>query len=189
MPPAAQPIDAPLDSAPLRDLVLRNWRGADVRLGDLWSEHAVLLAFMRHYGCTFCRDQAVGLSGVASDLERAGAPLTLIGQGTPGNAAAFRERFGLDVDLLADTDRLAYRAVGARRVGAGKLIGPRMLARGAARMLRSGVVQGRTVGHPAQLGGLLLVRPSGEVAWSHLSGDASDYPPAEEVLERVAGAV
>lgn len=180
---------APSNAAVLGPLVVRDWRGRDVRLGDLWSERPALLAFMRQYGCIFCRDQAVGLQAVALDLERAGAPLTLIGQGTPGNAAAFREQFALSVEVLADTDRLAYRAVRARRVGVGKLLGPSMVARGLARALRSGVRQGRTVGHPAQLGGLLLVRPGGAVAWSHLSGDASDYPPAREVLAQVAAAL
>lgn len=180
------PTDAPpIESAPLADLVLRDWRGADVRLGDLWFDRAALLVFLRHYGCAFCRDQAVGLHAVARDLERVGAPLTLIGQGTPGNAAAFREQFSLTVDVLVDTDRLAYRAAGARRGSLSQLLGPRVLARGVSRALRSGVAQGRTVGHPAQLGGLLLIRPGGEVAWSHLSGDASDYPPAAVVLERV----
>ena len=122
------------------------------------------------------------------DRERfaeAGAPLILIGQGTPGNAAAFRRDFDLDIDLLADTDRLAYKAAGTKVGGFRELVGPTMVVRGLGRALRSKVVQGKTVGHPAQLGGLMLVTPGGEVPWAHLSTDASDYPPSDEVVEAI----
>ena len=54
----------------------------------------------------------------------------------------------------------------------------------------TGVVQGRTIGHAAQLGGVLVIRPGGTVAWSHMSEDASDNARPEEILaalERAAG--
>lgn len=34
----------------LAGLVLQDWRGNDVRLGDLWRERPALLVFLRHYG-------------------------------------------------------------------------------------------------------------------------------------------
>ena len=115
----------------------------------------------------------------------AGAPLTVIGQGTPANAAWFRREFDLDIDLLVDTDRLAYKAAGTKVATVGELVGPKMLARGLNRARSSGVIQGRIVGHPAQLGGLMLVLPDGSAPWTHLSDDASDYPPNPEVIEAV----
>jgi len=119
----------------------------------------------------------------------AGAPLAVIGQGTPANAAWFREQFELEIDLLVDTDRLAYKAAGTKVATAGELVGPRIVAQGVRRSLKSGVRQGKTVGHPAQLGGLMLVTPGGEVPWVHLSNDAGDYPPNEEVIEAVRAAL
>ncbi len=91
----------------------------------------------------------------------AGALLAVIGQGTPANAAWFRREFELDIDLLVDTDRRAYEAAGTKVATVGELVGPRMLARGLKRALGSGVIQGKIVGHPAQLGGLMLVTPGG----------------------------
>ena len=119
----------------------------------------------------------------------AGAPLVVIGQGTPANAAWFREQYELELDLLVDTDRRAYKAAGTKMGSLSELVGPAVVARGVKRALSSGVVQGKTVGHPAQLGGLMLVVPGSEVPWAHLSGDASDYPPNDEVLEAVRGAL
>ena len=34
----------------LADLVLHDADGKDVRLGDLWSDRPVVLAWLRHYG-------------------------------------------------------------------------------------------------------------------------------------------
>lgn len=119
----------------------------------------------------------------------AGAPLFVVGQGTPGNAAAFRSEFGLDLDLLADTDRRAYKAAGTKVATLGELIGPKMILRGFRRGRESGTRQGKVVGHPAQLGGLMLVTPGGDVPWAHLSDDASDYPPNGEVLDAIRSAL
>lgn len=115
----------------------------------------------------------------------AGAPLTVIGQGTPANAAWFRQEFELEIDLLVDTDRRAYKAAGAKVATVGELVAPKIVTRGLRRSRDSGVRQGKMLGHPAQLGGLMLVTPGGEVPWLHLSDDASDYPPNEEATEAV----
>ena len=94
----------------------------------------------------------------------AGAPLCVIGQGTPVNAARFLRDYDLELDLLVDTDRLAYKAAGTKVGTLRELVGPTMVARGLRRSRESGVFQGKIVGHPAQLGGLMLVTPGGEVA-------------------------
>ena len=34
----------------LADVIVRDLRGNDVRVGDLWSREPALLVFLRHYG-------------------------------------------------------------------------------------------------------------------------------------------
>jgi hypothetical protein len=65
----------------------------------------------------------------------------------------------------------------------GELVGPRVVAKGLLHAARERKVQGMTVGHPAQLGGVLVVDTDGAVVWSHLADDAGDNPPNERVLE------
>ncbi len=119
------------------------------------------------------------------DFEAAGASLTLIGQATPRHAAHFRRRQDVDLTVLADDDRRSYKAAGAKVATLAELLGPKVVAKGAATSARTGVVQGRTVGHPAQLGGAMVIVPGGEVAWSHMSQDASDNAEPEEILTAV----
>ena len=115
-------------------------------------------------------------------LEESGAHLVLIGQATPRHAAHFRRRQGIDLPVLADEKRESYRAAGAKIATLGELLGPKVAAKGLVSSLRSRQPQGRTIGHPAQLGGAMIVRPDGSIAWSHMSEDASDNASPDEIL-------
>ena len=118
------------------------------------------------------------------EFEEAGARLAVIGQGTPRHAEHFIEEYGLDgMQVLVDPDRKTYKVAGAKIATVDELWHPRIVARGAKLTATDRLVQGRTQGHGAQLGGVLVVARDGGVVWAHLSEDASDDPPTEEVLE------
>ncbi len=115
-------------------------------------------------------------------FEDANVSLTLIGQATTRQAAHFRRRQGIELPVLADEDRVSYKAAGAKVATLGELLGPKVIAKGVATTARTRVVQGRTVGHPAQLGGAMVIEPSSAVVWSHMSSDASDNAEPDEIL-------
>jgi hypothetical protein len=126
----------------------------------------------------------VQLHRAQHEFEAAGARLVVVGQGTPAHAADFRRRQKVgDLLLLVDTDREAYRLAGTRRASLAELLGPKVALKGLKTTLR-GHPQGPTFGggDPAQLGGVLVVAPDGSIPWGHLSEDASDNPPVEDVL-------
>ena len=119
------------------------------------------------------------------EFEAAGVRVVLIGQATPKHAAHFRRRFELELPVLADKDRESYRAAGAKVATMGELLGAKSVSKGVGHAVRSrgAVRQGRVIGHPAQLGGAMIVTPDGRVPWSHMSDDASDNAANEELLE------
>ena len=123
------------------------------------------------------------------EFENAGATLTLIGQATPRHAAQFRRRQGIQLPMLADEERVSYEAAGAKVAGITDLFGPKVIAKGAVTGVRNKSIQTRTIGNTAQLGGVLVVRPDGTVAWSHMSTDAGDNASPEEILEAINAAV
>jgi peroxiredoxin len=118
-------------------------------------------------------------------LEEAGGRVVLIGQATPRHAAQFRRRQGIQLPVLADEDRVSYRAAGAKVGGVMDLFNPKVVAKGALTGLREKTVQGRTVGDPAQLGGALVIRPDGQIVWSHMSADAGDNASPEEIAAAI----
>jgi peroxiredoxin len=136
----------------------------------------------------FCRAHAVQLHRARHKFETAGARLVLIGQLTPRHAAHFRRREQIDLPVLADSRRETYQAAGAKVATMGELLGPKVMAKGAAATAKHRVVQGRTIGHPAQLGGAMVIAPGGEVVWSHMSDDASDNATPGEILDAVRSA-
>ena len=117
-----------------------------------------------------------------SKFEAAGVRLVVIGQGRPDDARKFMETLSVDLPIVVSEDRAAYRAAGTKVGTMGELLGPKSVLRGIRRSASDRVVQGRIVGHAAQLGGVLIVKPDGSIPYSHLSDDASDFPPNEEVL-------
>jgi AhpC/TSA antioxidant enzyme len=132
----------------------------------------------------------VQLHRAREEFEAAGVPLVLIGQATPRHAAQFRRKLGIELPVLADKDRSSYKAMGFKIGSFTDLMGPKSVGVGLARAVRSGgrVRQGRTIGHPAQLGGSLVVEPGGEIAFSHRSEDASDNASPRELLEAARAA-
>jgi prostamide/prostaglandin F2alpha synthase len=117
-------------------------------------------------------------------FERAGVSLAVIGQGTPAHAQDFLQQNKVDgLRVLVDPARDSYTAAGTKIATFGELLGPRVVAKGTASSIRTGLFQTKTKGHPAQLGGVLIVRPDGNVPYAHLADDASDNPPNDEVLD------
>jgi prostamide/prostaglandin F2alpha synthase len=131
----------------------------------------------------------VQLHRAREEFDVAGANLVLIGQATPRDAARFRQKMKIELPVLADEDRVSYKAIGAKKGSIGELVGPRMLAKGVAASARNRVVQGLTVGSTTQLGAAMVIAPGGHVTWSHLAADASDNASPEQLLAAVREAV
>ena len=121
-------------------------------------------------------------------FEAAGVNLVLIGQLTPRHAAHFRRRQEIELPLLADKDRVSYKAAGAKLATFNELLGPKVVAKGLLTARQTGQRQGKTLGHPAQLGGAMVIAPGGDVAWSHMAQDAGDNASPVEILAAVPSA-
>jgi hypothetical protein len=115
------------------------------------------------------------------EIRQRGAGLAIIGNGAPRFARAFREHLGLEVPLYTDPSLVTYRALAFRRGLVRTLLNIRTWAH-AARALAGGFFQGRTRGAPFQLGGVVVVRPDGAVAYRYASAEAGDHPPIADVL-------
>jgi AhpC/TSA antioxidant enzyme len=132
----------------------------------------------------------VQLHRAREEFEAAGVPLVLIGQASPKQAERFRHRLGIELPVLVDANRETYAAAGAKVATFSELLGPRSVSVGLRRSLasRGKIRQGRTIGHPAQLGGAMVIGTDGAVAWSHMSEDASDNATPEQILEAARAA-
>jgi peroxiredoxin len=131
----------------------------------------------------------VQLHRAREDFDAVGARLAAIGQGTPRHAEHFIDEYDLDgMEVLVDPARETYGAAGAKIATVDELWHPKIVARATKIAATDHLVQGRTQGHSAQLGGVLVVAPTGEIAYAHMADDASDNAPVEEVLKAARAA-
>jgi len=173
-----------LESAanPLSSFVLKDERGVDIELAELWQDRAAALVFLRHYLCVQCR---VGAMELERDRDLLGPEpnLWLIGMGTPVQAAAFKQQTGVGFPVLLSPDMRAYEAMNVPRGSLRQIFGiaaqrvARRRARGAG-LERTAAGGNRPKQRPEQdwhqLGGAFVFAPGGEIVWSHRARHAGD---------------
>jgi peroxiredoxin len=157
-------------------LALRRQTNKGVSLDELSRLSPVLMVFLRHAGCTFCREALSDLAKTRAEIEAFGARLVLVHMGTDEQGAVFFSKYGLgDVPRISDTQRSLYRAFGLPRGGLSDLFGPKVWVRGfeAGILGRHGV--GKLAGDGFQMPGVFLLY-AGEVIRSYRHQYASDRP-------------
>lgn len=146
-----------------------------VSIAALSERRPVLLVFLRHLGCTFCREAAADLRDRRAIIE-ASATIVVVTMSPAAEAKAFLAGYGLgDVDVASDPDRTLYRAMELRRGSLGQLFGPRVWLRGVVAGVLGGHFVGGLKGDGLQMPGAFVIR-DGRVAAAFRHRDAADRP-------------
>src|SRR3954469_4290436 len=98
------------DRAP--DIEVRNTLGQTVRLSEYWCEQPVILAFLRHFGCSMCRAFLAELRQIHPNLEEAGVQVLAMTMGQPEQTDEFCTQHEIDFVCLSDPERISYGAYG-----------------------------------------------------------------------------
>ena len=147
-----------------------------VDLATLSLVSPILLVFLRHSGCTFCREALSDLAECRAVIEKTGTRIVVVYLGTAESLDATLRSFGLEtLDRIHDGDQSLYRAFGLKKGSLWQLAGPRVWWRG----LQAGVIDGHGLGRPAgdtkQMPGMFLIDRC-EVVRSFRHASAGDRP-------------
>ena len=116
-----------------------------------------LVVFLRHAGCTFCREAVADLDTQAASLGELDVKLVLVLPGTTSRAMLLAGTQHLqDADLLHDRRGALADAAGLKQGGFAELFGPAVWQRGAKACLVEGHGVGRLDGNGFQMPGLVL---------------------------------
>jgi hypothetical protein len=97
------------DSAALRALLERTRTESGRTLLQLVDESPVLLVFLRHFGCAFCRQAIDDVSKVRPDLTRLGVQAAFVHLGSPERAKPYFDYYNLsDVERVSDPGGSLY---------------------------------------------------------------------------------
>jgi peroxiredoxin len=70
----------------------------------------VLLIFLRHFGCSFCRQAISDVADIHGELEKRGVRPVFVHLGTPERAKPFFEYYGIgDVERVSDPEARIYQ--------------------------------------------------------------------------------
>jgi peroxiredoxin len=144
-------------------------------LRELTTGRPVLLVFLRHFGCTFCREAVDEISKKRTTLESGGTRLAFVHLGTEEKANAFFTPYGLqDAPRFADPDGKLYEAFGLARAEWRQYLNQESILRMLVAWLNGNFV-GLPAGDVQRMPGAFLVK-DGEIRKSFRHKLVSDRP-------------
>ena len=138
----------------------------------LRAEPLIVLHFMRHLGCIFCKHSVRELRKLAEGMRF--PPIVFVHQSTVPQAEAFFEEYYPGAAHISDASLGLYQLFEIRRLEGLQVFNPSMYAVGVQSLL-SGNRQGATQGDALVLSGTFLFR-QGRLVWSHRAKYAGDDP-------------
>lgn len=140
------------------------------RFEEVLTPSGTLLVFLRHLGCTFCRQMVDEIKNAKNALP----PVVFVHQGGVKEGEEFFSQRWPEAIAIADPDLKLYRAFEVGRGGFMQLFGPETLVCGL-RGLAQGHGVGLPMGDPLLMPGLFFIR-DGHIVWSHEFRHAGDHP-------------
>ncbi len=180
----------PAAGDPARDVLLRDAMARRSHLADLWvgTSRALVLVFLRQYGCPLCREQVAALRDRYDAFRAEGIAVAAIGQGTPQDARRFGEQLSVPFPILSDVDRSAFATYGLMDGTVEQVYSPTPGLRLAAAMLH-GHLPHRTIGSVRQLPGTFVIDRNGIIRMAHPGLHAADVPEIGTLLPRIVTTV
>ncbi|MGJ5819300.1 SelL-related redox protein [Paludibaculum fermentans] len=160
--------------------VLRFALRRKTQYGITLDEHSrltpVLLVFLRHTGCMFCREALTDLARTQPEVEAQGARLVLVHMGREAYAANFFSHYGLEnAQRISDPERTLYRAFALSRGSLLDLFGPKVWWRGFQVGILNRHGMGRPMGDGFQMPGAFLLF-HGEIVRTYRHQSPADRP-------------
>jgi hypothetical protein len=152
-------------------------------IDDLSKNQTLLIVFLRHSGCTFCREALADLKNQRERLAAAHVLPVLVHMGDEAAGEVFFASYALsDVPRISDPMCQLYRAYGLARGKISQLLGPAVWWRGFKAAILAGHAVGPAGGDGFQMPGAFLVR-DGKILHAYRHTTAADRPDYCELAQ------
>ncbi|MEM6379732.1 MAG: SelL-related redox protein [Bacteroidota bacterium] len=150
---------------------------------EISDRQPVLLVFLRHFGCTFCREALADISKERAMIEEMGSKLVFVHMTDNGTAERYFNRYDLEnATHISDPNKIFYRQFGLLKGNFNQLFGLQSWIRG----FSAGVVDGHGVGPQLgdgfQMPGVFVIH-QGYIKESFIHKLASDRPDYIELAK------
>ncbi|MDG1896547.1 MAG: SelL-related redox protein [Fuerstiella sp.] len=174
--------DLPEADDPLRDIKANT----GCYLNDLTNETPQLVVFLRHSGCTFCREALTDISTQRKQIEESGTGIAFVHLGNESeDDDKFFEGYGLqDLPRFSDPECRLYRLFGLDLGGFSQLFGLRVWIRGFVAGFLHSHGRGAVSGNSFQMPGVYLYH-RGQILGGFRHDHASDRPDYLALAQQV----
>ena len=150
-------------------------------INQLSSIRPQLVVFLRHSGCTFCRQTLADLALQQEELEKQNVGLILVHQSDQSEGTRWFARYGLaHAEQMSDPETKLYKAFELGRASLTDIFRPSVWWNGFLAAVVQGHWFGRIVGDVFQLPGVFLV-DKGKIVRAYRHLFASDRPNYSQI--------
>jgi peroxiredoxin len=143
---------------------------------ELSFEQPILLVFLRHFGCTFCRESLENIADEKSKIESKGTKIILVHMVEYDVSEKELSKYGLqDIELISDVNCELYENFGLEKGTFYQLFGLKVWVRAFYAGLLKGHFIGWLKGKGTQMPGVFLIK-DGEIVKSYKHFTAADTP-------------
>lgn len=151
-------------------------------LNELSDESRVLVVFLRHGGCPFCRQVLAQLQKLSQELAQHKLQLAIVHMMDQKQADKLLAQYQLqDVPHFSDPDRRLYELFQVKRGGFAETFGPSIWWPGFKTTILAGHFPG-IPGKDLQQLGAAIILDKGHVVASHFSKNSADLPDWDQLL-------
>lgn len=150
----------------------------------LSHKQPILLVFLRHFGCVFCKEALKDIFNINPKLKENGLALVFVHMAENNIAESYFKQFDFTTVLhVSDPDKLYYRAFGLKKGNLNQLYGLKTWFRGFSKETSDFKLEmAKGLGDSTQMPGIFIIR-EGMITDSYVHNFASDRPDYDKLLE------
>jgi len=149
-------------------------------LKTLSEDNCVMLVFLRHFGCTFCREALDDISKIKKTLNERAIKTIFVHMAENHVADSYLKEYRLEgEEHISDPDMSLYEYFGLTKGSFGQLYGLKVWFRGLS-LTKYGIEKDDNLGNVTQMPGVFVLRNS-EVRNSFVHQSAADKPDYLEI--------
>lgn len=153
-------------------------------LYDASYDQTVLLVFLRHFGCIFCKEALIDISKKRKSMESKCIKVVLVHMATTEVAEDYFKTFNLGGVLhVSDPECRYYQEFGLLKATSSQLMGLKNWVRGFEVSVGKGIeVSIRNIGDAFQMPGVFVIK-DGKIEESFIHKSPADRPDYERLIQ------
>lgn len=160
------------------DILAEMQTNRGISLAELTTSTPVMLVFLRHFGCVFCKAAMVDIAQKRVEIEASGVEVIFVHMSDTATAKEYFSKFNLkNIQFINDPDKKFYRAFGLVRGSFTQLFGLQTWIKGFQINKEEKLKQesGQHLGDSFQMPGVFLLQ-KGEIIEHFIHQNVSDRP-------------